>query len=81
MRQEFYHGNVKNSIDVQDLGDEIKVVHAMGNPTTVFFSYNSHTYSIEAAEWLEDALRIALMECARTKEKKEQEDQEFETRR
>ena len=81
MKKKFIADNTQNEIEVHELGDGIRVIHSMGvSRPGGFFSYNSHTYSIEAAEWLYEALGVCLTEMAETKEEY-QEDMEFDTRR
>lgn len=69
MKKKFPAENTTNEIEVAELGDEIRVIHSMGvGHRDGYFSYNSHTYSIEAAEWLYEALGVCLTEVSKARE-------------
>lgn len=70
MQKRFEYGTLNNrSIEVEDMVTYVHVTHVVKEP----YEYSSKYYTIEEAEWLMEALSVALQEIAR-----EAEDEEFE---
>lgn len=68
MQKRFEYGQFNNrSIEVKDLCTYIHVIHVTREP----YVYDSKYYTIEEAEWLQEALGVALQEIARESEKQE----------
>ncbi len=70
MQKRFEYGikNNHRSIEVKDMATFIHVTHVVKEP----YEYSSKYYTIEEAEWLQEALSTALQEIAREEEEEKE---------